>query len=102
MPNVDGIRRFASEALPRIAARCRDPIVLRIAGSAPAQDVAALARLPGVEVVADPVDLAECYAWADLAVVPLTAGGGTRIKLIEAFAHGVRAIRNAFDRLYSA
>ncbi|HET7097880.1 MAG TPA: glycosyltransferase family 4 protein, partial [Casimicrobiaceae bacterium] len=69
-----------------------DRVVLRIAGSAPAPDVAALAGLPGVELVADPVGLAACYAWADLAVVPLTAGGGTRIKLIEAFANGVPVV----------
>jgi glycosyltransferase involved in cell wall biosynthesis len=42
--------------------------------------------------VADPPVLAPHYAWADLAVVPLSAGGGTRIKLIEAFAHGVPVV----------
>src|SRR5262249_17525837 len=34
-------------------------------------------------------DLAPFYASADAAVVPLRAGGGTRIKILEAFAHGV-------------
>ncbi len=92
LPNVDGIRRFATDVLPRIATQCSERVALRIAGSTPAPDVAALARLPGVELVADPADMAECYAWADLAVVPLTAGGGTRIKLIEAFAHGVPVV----------
>jgi glycosyltransferase involved in cell wall biosynthesis len=57
-----------------------------------AAEVIALARLPGVELLADPADLAESYAWADLAVVPLAAGGGTRNKLLEAFAHGVPVV----------
>ena len=66
--------------------------MLRIAGSAPSPDVVALADLPGVELVANPADLTKHYAWADLAVIPLRAGGGTRIKMLEAFAHGVPVV----------
>src|SRR5262249_14566344 len=51
-----------------------------------------MSKLPGVEVAANPPDLAEHYAWADLAVVPVHAGGGTRIKLLEAFAYGVPVV----------
>ena len=91
-PNVDGIRGFAADVLPRLRAQRGETIALRIAGSSPAAEVTALARIPGVEVIADPEDLAGCYAWADLAVVPLAAGGGTRIKLLEAFAHGVPVV----------
>lgn len=32
------------------------------------------------------------YAAADVAIVPLRAGGGTRIKILEAFAHGVPVV----------
>jgi glycosyltransferase involved in cell wall biosynthesis len=92
LPNIDGIRSFANESLPTLRGRFGSSVVLRIAGSAPAAEVAALATLPGVELVANPVDLAKHYAWADLAVIPLRAGGGTRIKLIEAFAHGVPVV----------
>jgi glycosyltransferase involved in cell wall biosynthesis len=87
LPNVDGIAGFVRDVLPRLRARFGDGVVLRIAGSAPVAEVVALASLPGVELIVDPADLAPHYAWADLAVIPLTAGGGTRIKLIEAFAH---------------
>jgi glycosyltransferase involved in cell wall biosynthesis len=92
LPNVDGIRWFVRDVWPRLRAQRGDAIALRIAGSAPAAAVTALAGLPGVELVADPADVAECYAWADLAVVPLAAGGGTRIKLLEAFAHRVPVV----------
>jgi glycosyltransferase involved in cell wall biosynthesis len=92
LPNVDGIAGFVRDVLPQLRARFGDDVVLRIAGSAPIAEIVALASLPGVELVVDPADLAPHYAWADLAVIPLTAGGGTRIKLIEAFAHGVPVV----------
>jgi glycosyltransferase involved in cell wall biosynthesis len=95
LPNVDGISRFAREVLPRVRAALGAAVTLRIAGSAPAPEVAALAGLPGVVLTVDPADVAPCYADADLAVVPLDAGGGTRIKLLEAFAHGVPVVATA-------
>ena len=91
-PNVEGIRHFALETLPLLRRRLGDGVQLRIAGSAPAPEVAALAQSPGVELVADPPDLAAHYRWADLCVIPIEAGGGTRIKLLEAFAHGVPVV----------
>jgi glycosyltransferase involved in cell wall biosynthesis len=36
--------------------------------------------------------LAPLYEAADVAVVPVRAGGGTRIKILEAFAHGVPVV----------
>jgi glycosyltransferase involved in cell wall biosynthesis len=93
LPNVDGIRRFATDVLPALRERSGERIALRIAGSSLLRgELTALAALPGVELIANPANLADCYAWADLAVVPLAAGGGTRIKLLEAFAHGVPVV----------
>jgi glycosyltransferase involved in cell wall biosynthesis len=37
-------------------------------------------------------DLAALYRQATLSIVPLSAGGGTRIKLIESAAHGVASV----------
>ena len=37
-------------------------------------------------------DLRPLYSRADVAVVPIRAGGGTRIKILEAFAHGVPVV----------
>ncbi len=90
-PNGDGIRGFVATTLPVIRAALGD-VVLRIVGSRPPPDVAALAQAPGVELVADPPAVGPHYRWADVAIVPLVAGGGTRIKLIEALAHGVPVV----------
>lgn len=88
LPNQDAARELCREVLPRVrAAAAGRPVVARVAGSSPPAAVRALAALDGVEVVADAPDLRPHYAWADLAAVPLRAGGGTRIKLLEAFAH---------------
>jgi len=91
-PNIEGIRGFVRDVWPLLRAQRSDRVALRIAGSAPTSEVTVLARIPGVEIVADAAELDACYAWADLAVVPIAAGGGTRIKLLEAFAHGVPVV----------
>jgi glycosyltransferase involved in cell wall biosynthesis len=45
------------------------------------------AELPQVEWLGYVADLTPVYAAADLVIVPLRTGGGTRIKILEAFAH---------------
>jgi glycosyltransferase involved in cell wall biosynthesis len=46
----------------------------------------------GVELIADPPDMGPLYRSAAVTVVPLLSGGGTRIKILEAFAHGVPVV----------
>lgn len=92
LPNVDGIVDFVIQVLPRLQARYGRSLSLRIAGSAPAAEVRQLAGQAGIELHADPADLRRHYRWADLAVIPIRAGGGTRIKMLEAFAHGVPVV----------
>ena len=46
-----------------------------------------LGKHPGVAVLADVPDVTPYYAAARLAVAPIRAGGGSRIKILEAFAH---------------
>jgi glycosyltransferase involved in cell wall biosynthesis len=90
-PNVDGALFFCREVLPTIA-RAGGPVRLAIAGRAPAAEVRALAALDGVSVHADPIDVAPFYRDAAVAVVPLRAGGGSRVKILEAFAHGLPVV----------
>jgi glycosyltransferase involved in cell wall biosynthesis len=92
-PNVDAAIWLAREIVPRLRAGGL-PAELRLAGSHPAAAVAALAA-PNVELCADPADLAPHYAWADVALAPLRAGGGTRIKILEAFAARVPVVATA-------
>jgi glycosyltransferase involved in cell wall biosynthesis len=88
-PNVDAAVWFVEEVLPELA-KFR-AVEMRIVGSHPVAQVSALAK-PGVEVCANPGDLNPHYLWADVALAPLRAGGGTRIKILEAFAAGVPVV----------
>ncbi|WP_246707252.1 glycosyltransferase family 4 protein [Mesorhizobium sp. NZP2077] len=90
-PNVDAMQRLTSVILPRIRNALPDARLV-VAGRTPTPEVRALAGLPGVELIEDPVDVAPFLSSAHLTIVPLTAGGGTRIKILEAMAAGVPVI----------
>lgn len=83
-PNVDGIRAFVSEALPRIRARFPDAL-LEIVGGEPTPEVRALAGA-GVVVTGRVPDVRPYLERAAMLVVPLRVGGGTRLKIVEAAA----------------
>ena len=88
-PNEDAARFLCREVLPLVRERIggRRAVRLIIAGALPSAAVRALSATPGVVLAANVVDVAPLYRRANLVVVPLRAGGGTRIKLLEAFAH---------------
>jgi len=91
VPNEDAVRHFVADILPLIRA-ARPCMHLRIVGAGESDDVAAVANDAGVHLVGAVPDLGPEYARAALAVVPLRAGSGTRIKILEAFAHGVPVV----------
>jgi len=62
-------------------------VVLRIVGGGAGAAVRQLATLPGVEVIGEAPDISPWYRDAHVAIAPLRAGGATRIKVLEAFAH---------------
>ena len=86
-PNEDAAMFFCTEILPRVRASAGRPVRVLIAGSNPSARVRALAREPEITVAGAVPDLAPHYAAADAVVVPLRAGGGTRIKVLEAFGY---------------
>jgi glycosyltransferase involved in cell wall biosynthesis len=90
-PNIDGARWLCESVLPLL-----DGVTLTIAGSNPGVDLVGLADDPRVRLVANPDDVASLYAAARVAVVPLHQGGGTRLKLIEALAHGLPVVSTSF------
>ncbi len=47
---------------------------------------------PGVSCLGDPADVPDCFAGADLLVVPLRIGAGTRLKVLEAMAAGLPVV----------
>jgi len=92
LPNVAGAQFFCVEVLPRLRAEAPDLARVTIAGSSPAPSVVAMGGETGVTVLANPADVGPLYDRARVAVVPLQAGGGTRIKILEAFAAGVPVV----------
>ncbi len=90
-PTADGTRWLLSEVWPRLRAR-RPELQLTIAGARPKRALAALAARAGAELVADPAELVPFLRRAHLALVPLRAGSGTPIKLLEAVAEGLPVV----------
>ncbi|MBO6782123.1 MAG: glycosyltransferase [Alphaproteobacteria bacterium] len=92
LPNVDGALWLGRSVAPLLRADSADPLQIVIAGSGPDESVMAMSDLPGITVIADPPDVAPLYMEAAVAAVPVRAGGGTRIKILEAFAQGVPVV----------
>lgn len=84
-PNIDGITWFATTAWPCVRAALPEAR-LWVVGRAPTPQVRALDELPGVEVHPDVDEVDPWIEGADVAVVPLRIGGGTRLKALQAMA----------------
>ena len=89
-PNQDAMRWFLSTIWPRLS-RARHIRLLIVGPHAPSW-LRRLARARGVEVLGPVRDPARYYAMATLTIVPIRAGAGTRIKLVESALHGVAAV----------
>ncbi|WP_026369855.1 glycosyltransferase family 4 protein [Kallotenue papyrolyticum] len=91
-PNVDGVCWFGREIYPRIQQRQPDTTFL-VVGARPAQPVLDLAaRQPGIVVTGYVADLAPYQRQAAAFVVPLRSGSGMRVKILEAFTHGLPVV----------
>jgi glycosyltransferase involved in cell wall biosynthesis len=86
LPCADAATWLVREILPAVRRHHPDAEVW-IVGKNPPPDVLALAG-PGVYVLGEVPDVVPYYARASLAVVPLRAGGGSRLKILEAMALG--------------
>ena len=87
-PNVEAVAWFMDAVWPRVRRECKGEVRLRLAG----RDAGRLETwrgVDGVEIVGEVADVAGVYAEASVFVAPLRAGAGTRLKLLEAAAHGV-------------
>src|SRR5215218_9616336 len=84
-PNAEGIRWFADRAWPDVRAARPDARLLVVGRDAP-RAVLELAGRPGIEVVGAVPAMSPFFARATAVVVPLLSGGGTRLKILEAFA----------------
>jgi glycosyltransferase involved in cell wall biosynthesis len=89
-PNADGAAWLVGAIAPKIRARLPGAAV-RLVGS-PTPGVRRLHRPPDVSVVGVVPTMADELAGADLVVVPLRYGSGSRLKILEAFAHRVPVV----------
>jgi polysaccharide biosynthesis protein PslH len=87
-PNADAVRWLCSEIVPRMERLTTRDFRVIIAGGGATPDLSAVARHPRVQHVGPAPEVATLYAQAHVAVVPIRAGGGTRIKALESFAYG--------------
>jgi glycosyltransferase involved in cell wall biosynthesis len=87
-PNVAACLWFAQQVWPIVRAAAPTGRV-RLIGRDPPRTILELARIDGIQVVGPVDDVADAYTGATLAIAPLHAGTGTRIKIIEAAAFEV-------------
>ena len=90
-PNIDGILWFIQEILPLIRAqRTAAPVTFDVVGAQPPQSVRDLAQPgSGINVTGYVTDPNVYIEQAALMVVPLRAGGGMRVKILNALAQGL-------------
>lgn len=94
--NHDAARHFASTAWPAIRAAQPDARLL-VVGANPPADVQALANAGlGIEVTGFVPDVRPYFERAAAAVIPIRAGGGTRLKVLDALALGMPVISTTF------
>jgi glycosyltransferase involved in cell wall biosynthesis len=93
-PNAKAAEFMARDVMPRVLAERPDARLL-IVGRNPGPEVNALSYLPNVEVHANVPDVGVYFEQSTLMAVPLDSGGGTRLKILEAFAAGLPVVSTA-------
>ncbi len=92
-PNADGIRWFLNEVFPLVRAQIPDATLTVIGKNPPADFIQMADRNPDAITVTGYVpDLTPYMEAARLMVVPVRAGGGMRVRLLEAFARAMPAV----------
>jgi len=84
-PNQEAVQWIVDELWPRVVARAPDAR-LSIAGSSPPEWLRRHTRERGVEISADVADAQAFVRQMSVFIAPLFAGGGMRIKVLEAMA----------------
>jgi len=93
-PNVTAAVHLAEAVFPAVRAKLPDARLLLV-GKDPVPEVRATARIPGVTVTGSVPSVRPYLEEASLLAVPLDSGGGTRLKILEAFAAGLPVVSTA-------
>jgi len=86
-PNVDAVLHFVETTLPIIRQHIPD-VRFVVVGHRPPKEVQRLAERGELVAAGSVPDVLPFYQQAKVCVVPLRAGGGTRLKILEAMALG--------------
>lgn len=86
-PNEDAMLYFMADVLPSVR-RAVPELSMTIVGRNPSEKLRSVARRNAVDVTGTVADIRPWLASASLYIVPLRAGGGTRLKIYEALAMG--------------
>jgi glycosyltransferase involved in cell wall biosynthesis len=93
-PNISGVLWFAKEVLPLIWQQA--PVArFVIVGKNPPPEVVALSADPRIAVTGYVADPTPFLAAADVFIVPLHAGGGMRVKILDAWLWGLPVVSTA-------
>jgi polysaccharide biosynthesis protein PslH len=90
-PNEDGAEWFLDAVWPALCARLPGA-AWTIAGKNPSQALRQKAEPQGVELTGFVDDIRPWFERAEVFVVPLRIGGGTRLKILEAMAMGLPVV----------
>jgi len=92
-PNPEAAQVIARDVWPQVRRRVPDA-ELWLAGRTVGDELAGLDGLPGVAVVGFVDDLPELLGRTRLLLAPVFSGGGSRIKVLTALAHGLPVVTN--------
>jgi glycosyltransferase involved in cell wall biosynthesis len=95
-PNIDGVMWFIHEVFPHIRQH-RPDVVFDVVGSRPPSALRELSQdgSGGINVTGYVADPAPYLEQAGVFVVPLRAGGGMRVKILNALAQGLPVVSTA-------
>ncbi len=89
--NLDAVRYFAEEIYPIISVE-RPELKLYVTGRYEGVDLAGIGDCPGVVLTGYVDDMRKELARSAVCAVPLRAGGGSRLKILEAMASGLPVV----------
>jgi len=90
-PNISAVRYFRNEIWPQLRERWPG-LVWRLIGKNPQAVAKIISGDPRIQLSGPVADAVSELARAKVAIVPVLAGSGTRVKIIEAWAAGVPVV----------
>ncbi len=84
-PNADAVEWFAKEIFPRVKSQVPEAEFLAVGKNPPAE----ISRIPGVTAPGYVENVDEYFSSSRVFVVPIRAGGGMRVKILDAWDRGL-------------